>query len=229
MSKTIAIIPARGNSKGVPGKNIKLLAGKPMIRYTIDAALAANMVDQVYVSTEDSRIKAYCEEIPGVIVHDRPAYLSQDFVQVDDVALELGYSLKLANESPATGIILQPTSPLRTAKDIDGAILAFFAGNKKTVIGATPWHGHIWAEPKNAFDGATPVGHDPLHRMGRQWEDLQWKENGAIYVFDFPTFLLVRSCRFPPYQIYPMSESVDINTMEDFRRAEEIISNWGPR
>lgn len=122
----IAIIPARGGSKGLPGKNIKFLNGKPLIAYTIEAALKAKHVHRVIISTDDLEIadtaKKYGAEVPFM----RPEYLATD----DALAIDVyKYTLSRLSETEGTIItdfmVLQPTSPLRTATDIDKAITIF--------------------------------------------------------------------------------------------------------
>ena len=112
----LAIIPARGGSKRCPGKNLRLFRGKSLIEWAYEAARASKYIDHVYCSTEDAEIKAHALAI-GCLVIDRPAELANDTAMNEDV---LRHALELRPHDWV--VLLQPTSPLRTAHDIDQCI-----------------------------------------------------------------------------------------------------------
>ncbi|MBD3211402.1 MAG: acylneuraminate cytidylyltransferase family protein, partial [Candidatus Lokiarchaeota archaeon] len=118
--KTIGIIPARGGSKGIKEKNIVNLKGKPLIYYTIEAALKSSMINKIYISTEDKRIKEVCKNYGSneLEIISRPKILSSDSASLIDVILDIIRSNNgfLNNDII---VLLQPTSPLRTENDID--------------------------------------------------------------------------------------------------------------
>ncbi len=124
--RLLAVIPARGGSKGIPKKNIALLAGKPLIEYTILAAQAAKGIDRIIVSTDSHEIKAVCELL-GIEVLLRPAHLSSDLASTKDVLLHVIDALSGEGYVPDAVITLQPTSPLRTANHINEALDLFLA------------------------------------------------------------------------------------------------------
>ena len=119
--KIIAIIPARGGSKGVPQKNIRNLAEKPLIAYSIEAGTASKYIDMVVVSTEDQEITTISEKY-GAEVVKRPDSLAQDDSPTIDAVFHVIESLNIQNEKLTIVVLLQPTSPLRNSQDIDSAI-----------------------------------------------------------------------------------------------------------
>ena len=126
--KFLAIIPARGLSKGIPRKNVRLVAGKPLIAWTIEAALNAKGVDRVLVSTEDEEIAEVARQYGAEVPFLRPLKLSQDETPTLPVLQNVVFELKnLENFVPDAVITLQPTSPLRTSEHIDDAIERFKA------------------------------------------------------------------------------------------------------
>ena len=126
--KTLAIIPARGGSKGVPRKNVRALAGKPLIAWTIEAALAASGLDRVIVSTEDAEIAAISREFGADVPFLRPAELAGDATTTLAVLQDLLARLETdEGYRPDAVMTLQPTSPLRTPDHINDAIALFEA------------------------------------------------------------------------------------------------------
>ena len=144
----LAIIPARGGSKGIPGKNIKLLSGKPLIVYTIEAAMAAKSVDRIILSTDDPEIAKIAGKYDVEIPFMRPAHLSKD----DSLAIDnYIYTIDRLNTTSPTQynefVVLQPTSPLRSASDIDNAIKLFHEKNADSLISVCEAsHPPLWAK-----------------------------------------------------------------------------------
>lgn len=221
----IAIIPARGGSKGLPGKNIKFLNGKPLIAYTIEAALKAKHVHRVIISTDDLEIadtaKKYGAEVPFM----RPEYLATD----DALAIDVyKYTLSRLSETEGTIItdfmVLQPTSPLRTATDIDKAITIFKEKDADSVISfcqehhPIKWHKYVTPEGKieSIFENTI---------SNRQDEKPTYFPNGAVYIFK-SNILENRNYFTDKSYAYIMNRkhSVDIDTLEDFEYAEFLIS-----
>lgn len=212
-----AIIPARGGSKGLPGKNIKEFLGKPLISHTIEAALKSKHIDKVFVSTDDEAIRKIALEYGAVDIGLRPEYLAQDTSKSIDV---YNYTIDLLQQKLNCSIdeicILQPTSPLRLSEDIDGAIDKFFDKKADSVVSYTieshpiVWHRYITTQCKfeNIFE-------DKLNN--RQQERPTYYPNGAIYVFKS---CLLKSGVYYSEKSYayimPRNRSVDIDTQEDF-------------
>ena len=123
MTKILGLITARGGSKGIPGKNIKPLAGKPLIAWTIEAANNSRLLSQVIVSTDDNEIARSAQAWGAEVPFKRPEELAQDQSSHLDVVLHALQWYQLQHRAlPEYVMLLQPTSPLRTANDIDAAI-----------------------------------------------------------------------------------------------------------
>jgi CMP-N,N'-diacetyllegionaminic acid synthase len=159
----IAIIPARGGSKGLPGKNIKDLCGMPMIAYTIKAALNSKHITDVIISTESKEIEGVALKFGAKSFFLRPEYLATDNAKAIDNYL---YTINRLNDefeyNVKNFIVLQPTSPLRTSADIDGAIELFNHKKADSVVSYTAehhpveWHKYITEDGKfeNIFNEA---------------------------------------------------------------------------
>ncbi|MGN3974588.1 acylneuraminate cytidylyltransferase family protein [Tsuneonella sp. SYSU-LHT278] len=122
MPERVAVIPARAGSKGVPGKNKRLVAGKPLIAYSFASAMAARAIDRIIVTTDDAEIAALARA-EGIEVVDRPARIAGDESPVVDAVNHALCQAQIAD--PAAVVLLQPTSPLRTGADIDAALALF--------------------------------------------------------------------------------------------------------
>jgi len=138
--KIIAIIPARGGSKGIPKKNIQLLAGKPLISYTIDTAWHSEKITRVIVSTDDHEIAAVSKQYGAEVVW-RPANISGDTASSEAALLHVLEHLKTTEYyQPDLIIFLQCTSPLTTHEDIDGTIQTLLDEDADSAFTATPFH-----------------------------------------------------------------------------------------
>lgn len=225
----IALIPARGGSVGVPRKNIKFLGNKPLIAYTIDAALNADSVNDVYVTTEDPEIADISRRY-GAKILDRPLPLAQDHVQTGEVFLYALRQLQLMDVWPKVLTLLQPTSPFRTSLDIDLAHDVLY--DDGCVVSAYQSDKFFWAvDTSDGEQEFVPVGHNPMFRPGRQDRDNQEKlfvENGAIYVVDANSFARYGTYRIPPYTHYlmPQERSSDIDSPADWDACERYLPTF---
>lgn len=220
----IAIIPARGGSKGLPGKNIKLLNKKPLIAYTIEAALNAENVSRVIVSTDDESIasvaKIYGAEIPFM----RPAELASDTaLSIDTYEYTIKRLEDEENISIPNFVVLQPTSPLRSCQDIDAAINLFLKKNAFSVISFCKEHHPIsWHKHINESGKIKSIFEDEL--QNRQDLKTTYFPNGAIYiltkkVFETRNYYTENSYAY----IMQRKNSVDIDTVDDFELAEWLF------
>lgn len=223
----IAIIPARGGSKGLPGKNTKLLHGKPLISYTIEAARAAKSITEVYVSTEDSQIAEVSRQYGASVPFLRPASLATDESAAVDAylfhinKLESDFGKKVDNI-----VVLLPTSPLRTADDIDAAIKLFAERGAESVISYTREHHPIaWHKYVNDDLRFENIWLDDALK-NRQTMRSTFFPNGAIYVFrrsllEQRKYYSDRSYAY----LMPKSRSIDIDTEEDFQLAHLYLTH----
>jgi N-acetylneuraminate synthase len=177
--KTLAIIPARGGSKRIRHKNIKELWGKPLIAYTIEASLGAKCVDKTVVSTDDPRIREVAVRC-GAEVIDRPAELANDQAKTEPVMLHALDELARKGEKYDTVVLLQATSPLRGAKDIDAAFGQFIREKADSLVSVTEEYRLYWKDgvPVNySLDS-----HLSRPRLCKEEMTPFLKENGAIYI-----------------------------------------------
>ncbi|MGK9117716.1 cytidylyltransferase domain-containing protein [Olivibacter jilunii] len=221
----LAIIPAREGSKGLPGKNIKLLAGKPLIAYSIEAALKSRSITKVIVTTDSEEIAKISMDFGAECPFLRPSELSTDTARSIDVYKHTIDWLR-ANESleVESMAILQPTSPLRTHVDIDAAISLFYERNADSVVSycrehhPIRWHKYITEDGKfeNIFQEAL---------NNRQVERPSFFPNGAIYVFRSNLMEQEKYYTSNSYAyVMPRIKSVDIDTLEDFEYVEFLIN-----
>lgn len=220
MTETLAIIPARGGSKGIPRKNVALLAGKPLIAHTIDAALQASLVTRVIVSTDDAEI-AEVSLTHGAEVVIRPTNLAGDLARSEDALLHVLEELS-RNEGyvPDIVVFLQCTSPLTSATDIDGTIDRLLVEGADTSHSVIPFHYFLWQDGPNGADG---VNHDKSFRLMRQQRVPEYLETGSIYVMRTPGFLASRFRFFGQIALHPIPVDhwQEIDEPADFIIAEE--------
>lgn len=220
--KIIAIIPARGGSKGIPRKNIKILAGKPLIAWTIEAAKNSKYLNRVIVSTEDQEIAEISKKY-GAEVVKRPAELATDTASTG-LAIEqvVAYLEKNENYNPDIIVLLQPTSPIRFTHHIDEALETFLEGDCDSLVAACPSHALIWRIEE---EGAMPMNYDFKNRKRRQDTKPEYKENGAIYILKKQNFMEDKTipCGRVGLYIMPVENSFEIDDEFDFWLCEEII------
>lgn len=224
--KILAIIPARGGSKRIPRKNIKLLARKPLIAYTIEAALKSNYLDKIIVSTEDEEIGKVSKRYGATIIK-RPQKLATDKANTIDVAFHVLDVLREKKYIPEIILLLQPTSPLRNTNDINNAIELFLKNKPKSVISVcesreTPYWMH-------KIDDKYIKPLMGLKNYNRRRQDLPktYIENGAIFIISLEE--LYKNKKFLtdktlPY-IMPQERSIDIDNSTDLLLTEILIHN----
>lgn len=215
--KILAIIPARGGSKGIPRKNIKFLNGKPLISYTIEAALKSKYLDKILVSTDDKEIAEISEQC-GAQVLARPKNLAQDATLMQPV---LEHAVLNSNK-PDIIILLHPTSPLRTDVHIDKAIDEFFKNNYDSLLSVCHSHAFIWRKKQ---DEAFAINYDFRKRINRQDQELEYKENGAIYITNYDVLMNKHNILDKKVGLYVMLEkdSIEVDTEFDFWLCENRI------
>ncbi len=176
----IAIIPARGGSKGIPGKNVTLLHGLPLVAHSILAAKAVPEITTVYVSTDDERIAAV-SRAHGAEVIERPADIAGDTASSESALLHALDALASAGRpEPDAVVFLQATSPLRQQGEVARALSTFWRENADSLFSATAAHGFMWRVESS---GPRPLNYDPTARPRRQDAPTDVIENGSIYIF----------------------------------------------
>jgi len=221
----IALIPARGGSKGLPNKNIKLLNGKPLIAYTIEAALQAKEISRVIVSTDYENIKEVALEYGAEVPFLRPDSLATDSSSSLDV---FRYTINRLEEEGNIVInnfvVLQPTSPLRTSKHIEEAIVLFKEKEAKAVVSYCKEYHSIFWHKKIDHNGKIINIFEGNFSKNRQEIQETYFPNGAIYVFDKNYIFSTKDYSKDCYAyIMDRKYSIDIDTMDDFLYAEFLM------
>ena len=218
----LALIPARGGSKGIPKKNIIPFRGHPLISWTIRAALESKYIDRTVLSSDDRAICEIAENEGCEVPFLRPAYLATDETSSMDVVFDAlerlpGFDLI---------ILLQPTSPLRVSADIDRCLEVLMRSNAPSCVAITDVLEHPYLTYKKGNDGRLQAYCDPNSETYSRRQDLPkaFKLNGALYAAkvewlrEKETFLSDETVGFH----MPISRSVDIDTFSDLELAERL-------
>ena len=226
-SKVLALIPARGGSKGVPGKNILPIGGKPLIQWTIDAAKASRYIDRLILSSDDASIMEVAIAGGCEVPFRRDASLAGDSVSSVDVLVDAldrvqGYDIV---------VLLQPTSPLRSTADIDGVLERLSSKNVLACVSVSPAKEHpYWTFYTNKQGFLVNFIH-PLANLPTRRQDLPsaWCLNGAVYAARIESFLKFRSFLTAQTVCYPMpiERSLDIDTPADVEHLISVIQHAG--
>lgn len=221
MTEILAIIPARGGSKGIPRKNVLPLAGKPLIAHCIEAALAADTITRVVVSTDDAEIARVARRYRAEVI-ERPIELATDTAKSEDALFHVLQELQ-ASEGyhPEIIVFLQCTSPLTVPDDIDGTVAKILKDNADTAVGVTDFHYFLWKTDNNG-DGIG-VNHNKLVRPMRQEREPEFLETGSVYAMRTNGFLSARHRFFGKTALHhiPSDRVLEIDEPYDFVRAEE--------
>ena len=225
--KTLYLIPARGGSKGIPGKNIKPFAGKPLICHTIDQARTAGADDNdICVSTDSEEIRNIVEGYGLKVPFMRPANLATDTAGTYGVILHALDWYSAHGVEYDRVVLLQTTSPLRLPEDIEGAIAMWQPGIDMVVsvceAATNPYYNAFETDP----EGNLHISKGDGHYTRRQDAPKVWEYNGAVYVMDSTSLRRMPMSEFPvrkPY-IMPQERSVDLDTLADWARAEQLAN-----
>ena len=206
----LALIPARGGSKGIPGKNLQEVGGVPLVGRSVRAALASTRVSRVVVSTDDDAIAAAASDFGAEVVR-RPEHLAGDTASSESALLHALEQLSLGGPLPPQLVFLQCTSPFTSGEQIDQVLEALDAPGVGSSFAVAPWHGFLWRG-----DGRG-INHDPQQpRQRRQDLEPSYLETGAIYAMDTAAFRASGSRFCPPWQPVVLQHSgPEIDTPAD--------------
>ena len=221
---TIAIIPARGGSKGVPGKNLQRVGGVSLIERAVRACRQAQLVDQVYVTTDDADI-AYTAELAGAEVIIRPYELAGDTASSESALLHALDQVAVVAETPQALVFVQCTSPFIDPATIDRGVELILTGQADSAFSALATHEFLW---RSVGGDGLPLlagqNHDAAFRPRRQDRQPDYRETGAFYVMSVPGFQTHRHRFFG--RVAPVAVSaataVDIDNGEDLVLANAI-------
>lgn len=220
----LAIIPARGGSKGLPRKNIIDLLGKPLIGWTIDASLKSKYITKTLVSSDDDEILDIAQQYKADILK-RPAELALDTTSSEAVVEHVMQELNNQNSVFDYLILLQPTSPLRSFRDIDNAFDILFKSDATSLISVYETDNKLLKAFKQNEDGYIEgVSNNKYPFQRRQDLPKTYMSNGAIYIIKVDEFIKNNSFFTDKTVSYEMSKekSADIDTLEDIQKIDRI-------
>ncbi|WGM46456.1 N-acylneuraminate cytidylyltransferase [Brevundimonas sp. NIBR10] len=216
--RVLAIVPARAGSERLPGKNVRPMAGRPMVEWTLRAGLEAVTIDRLVVSTDDPAVAGFARAMEiGVI--DRPDYLAGSTASVIDA---VDHALETVGGVWDYVVLLQPTSPLRTAADIDGAVTMCEARGGPAVIGVSPM-----SKPPGFYGRVDEAG---TYHKAEASADEPVVINGAVYVGRPERLRIDRSFQTEGTLawVMPAEQGWDVDTLFDFTMAEALMTNREP-
>ena len=220
-NRILALITARGGSKGIPRKNIKPLGGKPLICWTIDAAMGSKYIDRLILSSDDEEIIHTAENANCEVPFVRPYELARDETSSMDVIL---HALAEIKESYEYLLLLQPTSPFRTAADIDGIIETCINKNAKMMVSVARLKKH----PAFMYHLKGPYLEsffDVREQLRRQDMPTAYEHNGALYISTVEFIKKVKSYNVPEAMAFEMHGmvNIDIDEPTDWEYAEYLL------
>lgn len=225
--KLLIVIPARGGSKGVPGKNIKELDGKPLIQYTIDAARKIASDNHIIVSTDDQEIKYVVEKFGLKVPFLRPVELATDTSGSYEVLLHALNFYEMENSTPEYIILLQPTSPFRNEDHIKQA-LELYETNLDMIVSVKETASNPYYVLREENELGFLVKSKEGNFTRRQDCPKVWELNGAIYIINVSSLKRSPLSSFVKVKKFVMDEisSHDIDTMLDWKVAEILIKDF---
>jgi N-acylneuraminate cytidylyltransferase/CMP-N,N'-diacetyllegionaminic acid synthase len=221
--RILGLIPARGGSKGIPRKNVRELGGKPLIAHSIEAGLDSAMIESVVVSSDDPEIISVSKTHGADVPFQRPDSLATDDAATAPV---VAHAIETLETTYDLVVLLQPTSPLRTAKHIDEAVNRYLSSDADSLVSVYQDHTYRWQQ---TGDGAERI--DTVSgRKRRQDMDPEYVENGAIYIVSTDQFFEEQNFSFGRTVLYEMTEtaSIDIDAPDDLRLAECLVNVADP-
>jgi CMP-N-acetylneuraminic acid synthetase len=230
----VAMIPARGGSKSIPNKNIKMIAGKPMVAYAIEAALKSRLIDEVYVSTDSEEIAKLCS---GVNIHMRDPKYATDEASTASVMRDFSDAVDYDHL-----VVIQCTSPMLKAVDIGFGVAKHLGGKYESMVSVVRQHKFVWREDYGgacpvdykqfrterwADRIACPVNHKLLERPRRQDWDGMLVENGAFIIRERRSFMKTGSRLAGRVGLYEMPENsyIEIDNHDDFIMVERLLED----
>lgn len=227
---TIAIIPARGGSKRLPRKNVLPLAGKPLIQWTLDAAKESGVIDLIAVTSDDDEVLEIAGRNEEVKIIRRPDHLATDTATSIDVVLHALSELESQGIKAKRVMLLQPTSPLRKAEDILGAVKWMDKKSAASVISVCEMeHSPLWSNQLPVSYSMEFFFDNSLSGKRSQDLPLFYRLNGAVYLTSYQD-IIKNYCfkALPCYAfIMPKERSIDIDDFYDFKIAS-ILANLDP-
>jgi len=206
----VALVPLRGGSKSIPGKNIKPFCGQPLCAWTLRALLDCGQISRVFVSTDSEEIAAVVRSIDTrILIHPRPAHLAADHSTTEEAIDDLIASCDITEKYLITA---QVTSPQTTHRDVSEAISQLIANNADSLVTCVRTRRFFWN------DDGTPINYDPAKRPLRQQWNGTLMENGAFYISTVDRLRGGSARLHGKIAVYEMDESASIELDE--------LSDW---
>ncbi len=225
--KVVAIIPARSGSKGIHLKNIKKLNGKPLIQYTIDVAKKCKMIDRIFVSTDSQKIANISKKLGAEVPFLRPKKISGDFSPMYEVVKHAIDFLKNESYIPDIIIILQPTSPFRSYKQVDKEIRIFSKSKATSLVEVKKIDNHPYKSFKKKNEFLLPLKKDFQKFHARQMLPDIFYPTGSVFILREKTLKKFNSIYGNKILSYEQKQDViDIDTQFDFFIAEIMMKSW---
>ncbi len=220
----VALIPARGGSKGLKKKNLYPVNNKPLISWTIESAISSHYLEQIFVSSDDNSILEIASK-EGVNCIERPANLAEDTSSMESVIMHSIEQIDKQGIGFKYLILLQPTSPLRDSKDIDLACKKFIQLKANSLISVTNVESSVLktlVKDDNGF--LRPAFDNKFPSMNRQQLPLAYRPNGAIYIINKKLFLNNPTLFQKDTAMYEMKEnkSIDVDSINDIHTIEKL-------
>lgn len=225
--KILCVIPVRGGSKGIPRKNLRPVAGKPLLVWTVEQALAAEADLDVVVSTDDEELAAIAREAGAEVPFLRPAELARDETATEPVVEHAVRWFTEHGRRPDAVMLLQATSPVRLPGTIDRAVAQFEASGADSMVGVVPQAPFLWSMP--AEPGGQPTAQYPVERRPRRQEltdrTLFFRENGSLYVTRTEIYEQHHNRLAGRIELFVLDEAegVDVDTLLDLAVAEQQL------
>lgn len=222
-SSIAAVIPARGGSKGIPRKNIRLIAGIPLIAHSILDCQDSQLVRQVFVSTDDEEIAQISKEYGATVIH-RPSKIAGDNASSESALRHAVEEIEAAGFAPDLIVFLQCTSPVRTGEDIDRAVCHLQAARADSLLSVSPSHRFLWQDKAGE---AVSINYDYQHRQRRQDLAPQYVENGSIYIFKPWVLKSLNNRLGGKVALFQMDEkaSLEIDSLLDWKILELLLTS----
>lgn len=225
--RTLYIIPARGGSRGIPGKNIKLLAGKPLIHYSIEVARAVALDSHIIVTTDSEEIAAVAEQTGLSVAYRRPSELASDTAGSREVMLHAMDWADAQGVAYDCVCLLQPTSPLRSVSDVKACLNAYSSDIDMAVsvveAASNPYYNCFEADPETGYLHVSKG--DGLYTR-RQDAPPAWEYSGAVYVINPQSLRQMPMGAFKRRVAVPMARerAIDLDTPLDWVIAEAVMA-----
>jgi len=226
--KVLGIIPARGGSKGLPRKNIKTICGKPLIEWTINSAKASNVISDIFISTDDEEIAEIVRSLGMEVPFLRPKKFAQDDSSTFDV---IKHVLDSYSNDFDYIILLEPTSPMRTADDIDNAFNLLLKYKHKSIVGIAKIESQhpsfsVWKNIDGTIKSVIDMAGKAVRRQ--EVDDIYYYE-GSLYISEVREYLRRKTFYHESTMgfVMPKYKSLEIDDLDDFIMTESLMRYYG--